>query len=625
MSLRSSSGSPRDAHRGGRNVRKDKLRRPTRVLQGVEELESRTLLSLGLHAPAVAEFALTPWVAPAPTAALGRIAQSEIQRVLPTLSTTGSEFPLFRLQGEVVPPGPVGDFTLQTNVSGSLINLDDFRADPRFSGIDGSGFATVIIDTGIDLNHPFFGPDLDSNGVADRIVFSYDFSGANDPDASDTNGHGSNVSSIVASAHPTFTGMAPAADIIHLKVFPDGPNPSASYGDVEEALQWVVANAATYNIVSVNMSLGSGNYQYAGTSSSSSLSDEIAALAALNIMSVVAAGNSFYSFGSTIGVAFPANDTNAIAVGAVYDSNIGSSFYGSGAIAYSSGPDVITPFTQRHPDLMHILAPGATITGANQSGGTVAYQGTSQAAPHIAGIVALAQQLAVRELGRRLGLDEIRTLLADTGAIVNDGDDENDNVTNTGLNFRRVDVLALGIAILNMVPSMNSPPVLAPIDDRTIPSSQDVETVPLSATDPDGDPISFTATAESLAYVLDQQLGLTFTGDYSLNWGGRDELWMQSDTGWHFILPDGELYHWDGSSTATGTLVGTPGASYYANPPLLHDAMPDQPHAAVSVSDSTLTIDREDGFIGAVVVTVTASDDRGGTDSKTFTVTVTSV
>ena len=53
--------------------------------------------------------------------------------------------------------------------------------------------------------------------------------------------------------------------------------------------------------------------------------------------------------------------------------------------------------------------------------------------------------------------------------------------------------------------------------------------------------------------------------------------------------------------------------------------MAGQPHAAVSVSGSTLTIDREDGFVGAVVVTVTASDGRGGTDSETFTVTVTSV
>ena len=32
--------------------------------------------------------------------------------------------------------------------------------------------SVVVIDTGIDLNDPFFGPDADHNGVADRIVYS---------------------------------------------------------------------------------------------------------------------------------------------------------------------------------------------------------------------------------------------------------------------------------------------------------------------------------------------------------------------------------------------------------------------------------------------------------------------
>ena len=44
-----------------------------------------------------------------------------------------------------------------------------------FAGITGAGVTTVVIDTGIDLNHSWFGADADLNGVADRIVFSYDF------------------------------------------------------------------------------------------------------------------------------------------------------------------------------------------------------------------------------------------------------------------------------------------------------------------------------------------------------------------------------------------------------------------------------------------------------------------
>ena len=145
--------------------------------------------------------------------------------------------------------------TPSTAESIPLINMDDFRADERFDGIDGSGFAVAVLDTGIDVDHPFFGPDLDSDGIADRIVYQWDFADGDD-DASDFDGHGSNVTSIVAgSPDPTFPsypgGMATGADIIHLKVFEDTGDGYFSY--IESALQWVVANAATYNIASVNM------------------------------------------------------------------------------------------------------------------------------------------------------------------------------------------------------------------------------------------------------------------------------------------------------------------------------------------------------------------------------------
>jgi subtilisin family serine protease len=58
--------------------------------------------------------------------------------------------------------------------------------------------SVVVIDTGLDLNHPFFGPDADGDGVADRIVFHYDFADRN-ADARDLSGHGSHVTSIIAS------------------------------------------------------------------------------------------------------------------------------------------------------------------------------------------------------------------------------------------------------------------------------------------------------------------------------------------------------------------------------------------------------------------------------------------
>ncbi|MEZ5667270.1 MAG: S8 family serine peptidase [Alphaproteobacteria bacterium] len=361
------------------------------------------------------------------------------------LTTTGSAIEIFTV-GEVTPV----DAGVQpaTNLSSGVINLDDFRADTRFVGIDGSGFASVILDTGIDLKHAFFGPDSDGNGIADRIVYQYDF-GNGDSNASDVNGHGSNVASIVGSQDGTYTGVAPGVDIIALKVFQDSGAGYFSY--IENALRWVVNNAVAYNIVSVNMSLGdSGNYQT--PVQLYGIADEMAALANLGVVVVSASGNNFYGFNSVQGVSYPAADPNSLSIGAVYDGNTGGWSYGSGAVAYSSGSGYITPFSQRDDTLTTVFAPGAPITGAGPTGGLVTMHGTSQAAPHVTGVVALAQDLAMQELGRKLTVTEFESLIKSTGTTIVDGDNENDNVVNTGLSFPLVDVKALGEAIVAMAP-----------------------------------------------------------------------------------------------------------------------------------------------------------------------------
>lgn len=332
-------------------------------------------------------------------------------------------------------------------VSDSLIKYDLFRQDSRFSSLTGQGYAAVILDTGIDRDHPYFGADANGNGISDRIVYSYDFADG-DADASDRNGHGSNVSSIVGSSNSTHRGMAPGVNLIHLKVFKDSGAGNFSY--TEAALRWVVSNVTTYNIVSVNMSLGDSQ-NWATNQQLYGISDEIATLAAQNVMVVAAAGNDFSRFNSVKGMAYPAADPNVIAVGAVYDRNFGGGItYASGARADATGADRVTPFSQRSTSMYEIFAPGAPITGANQSGGTVTQHGTSQAAPHIAGITVLAQQLADNALGRRLTLSEMKSLLASTADSIVDGDDEADNVTNTGATFKRVNVKALADAIYEM-------------------------------------------------------------------------------------------------------------------------------------------------------------------------------
>lgn len=176
---------------------------------------------------------------------------------------------------------------------------------------------------------------------------------------------------------------------------------------------------------------------------------------------------------------------------------------------------------------------------------------------------------------------------------------------------------------LNILPGSgsgapNSPPVLDAIPNQTIPAGTSL-VYTLSASDPDGDPLTFSATAASQEYTLRQSLGLTSDGNYYFNWGGRNEEWVQSAGGqWYFILPDGEFYQWDGSGPATGTLVATLSTADYADPSRLWNATPG---ATVSFAGNQLTVTPDAGFTGQLTVNVTVSDGLF-TVNQAFTLTV---
>jgi Ca2+-binding RTX toxin-like protein len=348
------------------------------------------------------------------------------------LETTASTAPIY------TPDESSGSLSnVDPTAARRLINLNGYQSDARFSNLRGSGLTTVIIDTGIDVNHPFFGADADGNGIADRIVYQYDFAN-NDGDASDISGHGSHVASIIASSDATYAGIAPDVNLIVLKVFDEATQ--GSFAKLETALQWVFNHADSYNIASVNLSVGDEK-NWSEAIGRYGLGDELAAISAKGIISIAAAGNDFATFGSTQGLAYPAADPNVISVGAVNT---------TGQIA---------DFSQRHRTLLDVFAPGTPIAGANEQGGVSVRNGTSQAAPHLAGIAVLAQEVALKNLGRKLTVNEFRDLLANTSTLINDGDDEVDSVTNTNLNYPRVDMLALakGILQLNANAPLQSP------------------------------------------------------------------------------------------------------------------------------------------------------------------------
>lgn len=205
----------------------------------------------------------------------------------------------------------------------------------------GAGMTAVVIDTGIDVDHPFFGSDADHNGVADRIVFQWDFAD-NDADASDRVGHGSPIASLIGSEDLTYPGVAPGADLIALKVFSD--TGTGTFAFVEQALQWVAAHAVQYSIDVVNLSLGDGQ-NWTTPDSHYGLGDEFAALANGGIIVVAAAGNNFFTARSQPGVSYPAADPNVIGAGAVWTQDFGGPWcWNSGAIDLTTGLTVSRAF-----------------------------------------------------------------------------------------------------------------------------------------------------------------------------------------------------------------------------------------------------------------------------------------
>ena len=83
--------------------------------------------------------------------------------------------------------------------------------------------------------------------------------------------------------------------------------------------------------------------------------------------------------------------------------------------------------------------------------------GTSQATAYFTGVATLAQEIAIEKLGRKLTVNEFRNLLSTNSVIINDGDNENDNVINTGANYPRVDLLKLAEGILNLSDATSNP------------------------------------------------------------------------------------------------------------------------------------------------------------------------
>jgi subtilisin family serine protease len=340
-----------------------------------------------------------------------------------------------------VPEKPIQFDTPQLTVADvevdSLIRVN--RARDTFR-VNGTGLTVAVLDTGLRTTHVDF---------AGKVVAQKNFTqdnGGNGNDASDGNGHGTNVAGIIV-ADADHTGIAPKANVIPLKVLTNNGN--GNFAAVKDALQWVLDNHRTYNISVVNMSLGdSGNYNDDAVFNDDATRNVIARLKANNVIVVAAAGNDYFRFRSP-GMGFPSILRDTISVGAVYDANVGSFSYASGATANTTGRDRITPFSQRlHLDhnqtaMTDIFAPGAPVTssGINNDHGESIQHGTSQATPVTAGVILLMQDFYKQNTGRLPSLSFISQCLQNGGVPITDGDDEDDNVPHSNKRYSRIDAL----------------------------------------------------------------------------------------------------------------------------------------------------------------------------------------
>src|SRR5262249_12631788 len=178
-----------------------------------------------------------------------------------------------------------------------------------------------------------------------------------------------------------------------------------------------------------------------------------------------------------------------------------------------------------------------------------------------------------------------------------------------------------GIASQAFKVTVTALPILAAIADQTVAAGQSL-TLSLQGSDPNGLPLTYSASVDSLAYHLKSTLGLYSGGNYWTNYYGGGEQWVQGTGGvWYYILPSGAFYHWSGSGL-TGTLVAQLDPSYNANPGLLVNAQPGQGQATVSISGAQVTITPDAGFAGLLFVTAALSDGYPSA-SQPFPLTVT--
>lgn len=152
----------------------------------------------------------------------------------------------------------------------------------------------------------------------------------------------------------------------------------------------------------------------------------------------------------------------------------------------------------------------------------------------------------------------------------------------------------------------NSSPELS-IEDQTLVSGGSIQ-LQLPAVDADGHALEYTIEipGDELSQ-LDAEHGFWSEGEYWTNYLGNSERWIRdADNVWHYLLPTGELFRWEGSFESS-TLVASLDPEVYDDPSLLTDPAPSEITVDID-GNGQLTIAVPSGFTGDVQIQVTVSD-----------------
>jgi subtilisin len=266
-----------------------------------------------------------------------------------------------------------------------------------FGGFSGAGRTVAILDTGVDKTHPFFNNRVVSEACySTTSATSTSFcpggassstapgSGLNCAVSIDGCNHGTHVAGIAAGGNPNISGngVARNANIIAIQVFSRstdcGSNPSpcttSVASDTVMGLERVYALRTTFAIDSVNLSLGGGRYFSYCDAEQSVYKAAIDNLRTAGIATVIASGNSSY----TDSVSSPACVSTGFSVGSTNDGDV-------------LPIDFVSSFSNSAA-FLNLLAPGELILSSVPGGNYDNKDGTSMAAPMVAGAWAVMKQ-----------------------------------------------------------------------------------------------------------------------------------------------------------------------------------------------------------------------------------------